>query len=633
MATPQTETSEDKKGRKAPLKHSSRESRMLSRTQALMVVVSLIPLGVLFYISATFVFEPLMEQGQGAHVYSISAILLFTALTVLLGYVLVRRDTVRAITAIGEGERRLDQLHVATGAIAAHTDPTEARKALLSHAAELVGATRTSFWVLEGSDLVVCDAIGLPLERARQHPIPRGQGLIGTAAAELRALLNVELGQSDLNWDDRVRTSTRDSLVVPLAFQGQLVGVLDMRNKQEGRFDAVDLQLAEGLARQSALFINNAQYREVSSAFETEMQDTMERLMDRYLCWPGHADNVIQMCDKLGRRLALSDDKLAALRTAALLHDIGLLDCPETEDGPTGGHVSHMEKGAAFAERSGAWSEAAPLIRSHHELMDGTGPLEMRGFAIPVPARILALAEYVDNHCNPNSPWCDKTLKEVITELQDEDDKRFDARVVAAFLAEHGVDSAPPPAATPDGEQEADATGEEAGAAAGAISSDTKLDAFAHLIGEAELDVPVPRAGSARGAGDSQDGEAPEEWQLEPEVTDPDGPAEQDVTEVAPAAVTADAEEEEEEDEYEDDDDEYEDDDDDDEEEEEEDEEDDEEDDDDDDEYEDDDDDDEYEDDDDDDDEYEDDDDEEEEEEEEDDDEEDPSKTVEKDDE
>ena len=126
MATPQAETSEDKTSRKAPLQHSSRESRMLSRTQALMVVVSLIPLGVLFYISATFVFEPLMEQGQGAHVYSISAVLVFTALTVLLGYVLVRRDTVRAITAIGEGERRLDQLHVATGAIAAHTDPAEA---------------------------------------------------------------------------------------------------------------------------------------------------------------------------------------------------------------------------------------------------------------------------------------------------------------------------------------------------------------------------------------------------------------------------------------------------------------------------------------------------------------------------
>ena len=97
---------------------SDRERRMLARTQLLMVVVSLIPLGVLFYISSQFVFEPLLDQGRDQVVYGVVAALVLTALIVVLGYILVRRDTIRTIAAIAEGEQRLDQLYQATGALA-----------------------------------------------------------------------------------------------------------------------------------------------------------------------------------------------------------------------------------------------------------------------------------------------------------------------------------------------------------------------------------------------------------------------------------------------------------------------------------------------------------------------------------
>ncbi|HIF11369.1 MAG TPA: hypothetical protein EYQ81_17020, partial [Sneathiellales bacterium] len=45
--------------------------------------------------------------------------------------------------------------------------------------------------------------------------------------------------------------------------------------------------IAEGLARQAALFIDNARYREIHTLFEAETLDIIESLMDRYLSWSG----------------------------------------------------------------------------------------------------------------------------------------------------------------------------------------------------------------------------------------------------------------------------------------------------------------------------------------------------------
>jgi len=493
-----------------------------------MVVVSLIPLGVLFYISSTYVFEPLMEKGQAWQVYSITAVLLLTAITVVLGYVLVRRDTIRTIEAVGAGERRLDQLHIATGDIAAHIDPELARAALVEHACDLVEATRCAFWQPQGGDLIVTHTKGLALERARNHPVPLGQGLVGTAASSRSALLSEKLSTSDRNWDDRVRTSTTSSLVVPLLQGEQLIGVLDLRNRKAGDFDTVDLKIVEGLARQAGVFINNAQYRKTSGQFETEMRDTLQLLTDRYLNWPDHTGKVIAICEDLGNRLELADDKLSLLRTAALLHDIGLLECSNAADGPIGGDPSHVDRGAEIAERSGIWAEAATIIRAHHEYMDGSGPLGLRGFAIPLTARILALAEYVDNHSNPDSPWCDRTTKDIVRELQNPDEKRFDARVVAAFLASQGVsDSSPPPQPGAEDEPPSDTSArssDEPGAPSDEKASGASLSHFDHLIGEDSLDMSAAAALSAEEEPITavEDLEEPEDWQLEPEIEQPD---------------------------------------------------------------------------------------------------------------
>lgn len=421
------------------MKQTERERRMLGRTQLLMVVVSLIPLGVLFYISAEYVFGPLLESGKNGTVLGLVAMLGFTAITVILGYVLVRRDTIRTIGAISEGEQRLERMLGATVRLAALDDPSQLHGALLEVAMEITGAERAGLWMRDSDELNLVAAIGMSLERGGAQPVPVGQGLVGSAVSQGRSLLNVDLAESDKSWDERVMTKTTTSLVVPLSMRAETVAVLDLRNKAGGPFDAVDQQVGDILAKQAVLLLDNAAFREGEHRFESAVGAMVKELTEHHLCWSGHIDNVTAIADMLGQRLDLSDERRAALKLAALVHDIGLLDFEKVDIGPPGGPVDHATKGAERLEGMAFWAEAAPIVRAHHEQMDGRGPGGLRGFAIPMPARILALAEYVDTVTNPASPWGSKSLQDVVDELRNPEDRRFDPTVAAAFVGEHSA--------------------------------------------------------------------------------------------------------------------------------------------------------------------------------------------------
>lgn len=416
---------------------SDRERKMLARTQLLMAVVSLTPLVVLFWISWRYVFDALRENNQAATFYSICAVLGFTALAVILGYILVRRDTVRAIEAIGEGERRMDDLFQATGRIAALRDSDAVQSALVEAAAATCNAERAALWLRRRDEIYVAAAVGMSVDRARANPMPVGHGLAGSCAADGNTRRGEELTATDRSWDERVKTKTHNSLLVPLELRGSVIAVLDLRNRQgEEDFGVMEQQLAEGLARQATLFLNNAEFREANAVFEEAVAQLVEDVTDKHLTWQGHVTNVQAMAEKLADRLDLPAEKQRTLRLAARVHDIGLLDFPDVDRGPPGGHVDHAARGADRLGKMAFWAEAAATVSSSHEQMDGRGPQGMRGFAIPMTARILALAEYVDTVTNPKSPWGDKTLAAVIAEVSRPEDERFDPKVVEAFCAE-----------------------------------------------------------------------------------------------------------------------------------------------------------------------------------------------------
>ena len=121
----------------------------------------------------------------------------------------------------------------------------------------------------------------------------------------------------------------------------------------------------------------------------------------------GHALRVADLARKISQRMALAETQMQDIFVAAMLHNIGklgmsdaLLALPLT--GMTGDQLGQYRKYPARGEQLlmplDELRHAASLIRSHQERFDGKGyPDGLAGIAIPVGARILALASDYDN--------------------------------------------------------------------------------------------------------------------------------------------------------------------------------------------------------------------------------------------
>src|SRR5690606_30943378 len=143
--------------------------------------------------------------------------------------------------------------------------------------------------------------------------------------------------------------------------------------------------------------------------------------------------------------LGLDAQKVDLIRRAAPLHDVGKVGIPDTllkKPGPLTEEVfglvkTHTTIGARMLE--GGASELMRVARdialSHHERWDGTGyPHGLRGEEIPLPARIVALADYCDAlaHDRPyRKAWPRERIRK---EVRRQSGAHFDPQVVEAFF-------------------------------------------------------------------------------------------------------------------------------------------------------------------------------------------------------
>ena len=145
----------------------------------------------------------------------------------------------------------------------------------------------------------------------------------------------------------------------------------------------------------------------------------------------------------LARALRMSDVEVQAVKTAALLHDIGKLAVPEhiiAKPGPLTPEEfqkvrSHPQIGADIIARVPFPYPVSPLILSHHERWDGRGyPSGLKGENIPLGARIICLVDYFDALTSDRPYHKPMTVEAAAAQIEQEAGKALDPDAVAAFL-------------------------------------------------------------------------------------------------------------------------------------------------------------------------------------------------------
>ncbi|MYA28723.1 MAG: HD domain-containing protein [Nitrospira sp. SB0666_bin_27] len=145
----------------------------------------------------------------------------------------------------------------------------------------------------------------------------------------------------------------------------------------------------------------------------------------------------------LGRLENLTNNDLEDLYHAALLHDIGKMSLPNgviLQNGISiiGDYLMTECTPRAGADMLRPWPElqnVATLIALHHERWDGMGfPFGLRGRQIPMGARILSLADTVDQLLTQKSDSLSAQATAVVRILRTLSRSRFDPKLVNLFI-------------------------------------------------------------------------------------------------------------------------------------------------------------------------------------------------------
>lgn len=157
----------------------------------------------------------------------------------------------------------------------------------------------------------------------------------------------------------------------------------------------------------------------------------------------GHSERVSRYAVAIARHLALSPPEIRDIEIAALLHDVGkigiedaILQKPDVLTETEFRQMrAHPLKGAAIVAPIKRLHDVLPGIRWHHESWNGGGyPDGLAGEAIPLQARVIAVADTLDAMTTTRPYQEAMPLEVVLTRLRELAGTKLDARVVNALF-------------------------------------------------------------------------------------------------------------------------------------------------------------------------------------------------------
>jgi HD-GYP domain-containing protein (c-di-GMP phosphodiesterase class II) len=158
----------------------------------------------------------------------------------------------------------------------------------------------------------------------------------------------------------------------------------------------------------------------------------------------GHSERVSRFSVATAEGLGLDEGEVEKIRISALLHDVGKIGIDDRilkkpaalDDEEFEIMKTHPQKGYKIMSQIPAMREFLPGMYMHHEMINGQGyPQGLKGEEIPMQARIVSVADTFDAMTTERPYQAAMELEAALTRLKSFVGTRYDARVVAAFIA------------------------------------------------------------------------------------------------------------------------------------------------------------------------------------------------------
>lgn len=233
-------------------------------------------------------------------------------------------------------------------------------------------------------------------------------------------------------------------LCLPLSVKHKTQRSLLLGYEAEHGFSDDQLAQARKIGNQLAIALANSILVDELATLAQGTIAALARTVDAKSKWThGHSERVAEISVKIARAMHLSDEMIDSVGRAGLLHDIGkigipmaILDKPgRLTDEEYVNIKNHPVIGAQILEPIEAYRDIIPIIRQHHEKIDGSGyPDGLEQESIDIRARIMAVADVWDALVSDRpyrEGWVSKRAKALI---QENKGTHFDPQVVDVFM-------------------------------------------------------------------------------------------------------------------------------------------------------------------------------------------------------
>jgi HD-GYP domain-containing protein (c-di-GMP phosphodiesterase class II) len=158
----------------------------------------------------------------------------------------------------------------------------------------------------------------------------------------------------------------------------------------------------------------------------------------------GHSERVSRFSVAVAQGLGLPEGEIEQIRISALLHDVGKIGIDDRvlkkpaalTDEEFEIMKTHPQKGYKIMSQIPAMRDFLPGMYMHHEMINGEGyPQRLKGDQIPMQARVVSVADTFDAMTTERPYQRAMDLEAALTRLKSFVGTRYDARVVAAFIA------------------------------------------------------------------------------------------------------------------------------------------------------------------------------------------------------
>jgi HD-GYP domain-containing protein (c-di-GMP phosphodiesterase class II) len=145
---------------------------------------------------------------------------------------------------------------------------------------------------------------------------------------------------------------------------------------------------------------------------------------------------------RIGEEVGLSGSTMQALIAGSFLHDVGKIGIPDAillkpgrlDDAEMAVMRTHVDLGEEIVRGMGWLDGAHEVVAAHHEKWDGSGyPRRLAAEAIPLSARIFAVADVFDALCSKRPYKAPMPFEQVMGILRADAGRHFDPRIVGLF--------------------------------------------------------------------------------------------------------------------------------------------------------------------------------------------------------